>query len=89
MLSCNRPPTSSMEDEGDEPPEYTDKAESRVVLGSCTIRVLADDQNEGEQERHVVAAACERDDTIKKIAAMQYPTDPSHVDIFHIKYNDT
>ena len=38
--------------------------------------MLSDDQDEGEQERHVAAAVCESDDTIKKIAAMQYPTDP-------------
>lgn len=41
------------------------------------------------KKRHDVAAVCERDDTIKKIAAMQYPTDPSHVETFNIKCDDS
>ena len=51
--------------------------------------MLSDDQNSGEQERHDVAAACETDDTIKKIAAMQYSTDPSHAETFNIKCDDS
>lgn len=81
----------------------TDKAEmseSRAATGSwkVTETVLSDDQNEEEmevrssidQERHEQEpAVCERDDTIAKIAIMQYPTDPSHVEAFHIKCNDS
>ena len=78
-----------MEDEGDESPEYIDKAESSAATGSETETVLSDYQDEGEQERHVEAAVCESDDTIKKIAVKQYPTDASHVDTFHIKCNDS
>ena len=78
-----------MEDERDESPEYIDKAESNAAPGSETETVLSDYQDEGEQERHVEAAVCESDDTIKKIAVMQYPTDASHVDTFHIKCNDS
>ena len=43
----------------------------------------------GWTRRHDVAAVCERDDTIKKIAAMQYPTDPSHVETLNIKCDNS
>ena len=55
-----------MEDEGDESPEYIDKAECSAS-DSETEPVLSGDQDEGEQERHVEAAVCESDDTIKQL----------------------
>ena len=79
MLSCNRASLareSSMEDEGD-----IHKADSSAAPGSKIV--LSEEQDEGEQERNV-----ESDDTIKQIAAMQYPTDPSH-DTFNIKGNSS
>ncbi|KAF3857285.1 hypothetical protein F7725_009144 [Dissostichus mawsoni] len=102
LLSCNSP-SMSMEDEGDKSIENisesdTDEAEmSESRAAPCSETVLSDDdQNEGEMEgessideESQEPTVREQDKTIAKIAIMQYPTDPSHVEVFNIKCNDS
>ncbi|XP_019212484.1 zinc finger MYM-type protein 1 isoform X2 [Oreochromis niloticus] len=72
-------PSTSIAEEGD---IETDEAATNAATGSVrptdTDVVLSEDHSEEEQIDHIMS----------KLAALQYPTDPTHIHTFKIKRND-